>query len=107
MPLEWSEPRPPTKGVSHYDHVVAETPLGDITLEWKSWKDDDAPCGQMPWDEFVSGMDLNEAKQKVQAAWDKMITTLTALCSEHDMLMSYDEKTGTVSAVPYDLPKSA
>lgn len=81
MGLEWSEPRPPTRGVSHYDHVIAPTPLGPITLEWKSWKEYDAPCGQMPWDEFIIGTDLDEAKQKAQAAWDRMVQRLGALCS--------------------------
>jgi hypothetical protein len=82
MPLQWSEPRPPTKDVCSYDHVVAETPLGEIRLEWKGWKDHgDSPCGEMPWGEFIVAHDLNDAKAAVQAAWDKMIPTLAALCS--------------------------
>lgn len=86
MPLEWSEERPPTKDVSHYDHVVAKTPLGDITLEWKSWKEWDSPCGTMPWGEFVIANDLADAKEAVQAAWDKMIPTLLPLCSKGNVL---------------------
>lgn len=82
MPLEWSEPRPPTKGVSHYDHVVAVTPLGEIRLEWKGWKEYDSPCGEMPWGKFIVASDLDEAKQSAQEEWDKMIPTLTALCSQ-------------------------
>lgn len=81
MPLEWSEPRPPTKGVSYYDHVTASTPLGDIQLEWKGWKDYDSPCGEMPWGELIIGTDLDDAKKSVQTAWDKMIPTLTKFCS--------------------------
>lgn len=81
MTLKWSLAAPPTKGISHYDHIIAETPLGNITLEWKGWKDYDSPCAEMPWGEFIVGTDLDDAKQKVQAAWDKMIPTLDALCS--------------------------
>ena len=81
MPLEWSEPRPPTKDVCSYDHIVAVTPLGEIRLEWKSWKQYDAPCGEMPWGEFIIGSSVDDAKQLAQAAWDKMIPTLGALCS--------------------------
>lgn len=81
MPLEWSEHRPPTKDVSHYDHVIAKTPLGDIMLEWKGWKGYDSPCCEMPWGEFVHGTDLDDAKQMAQAAWDRMIPTLTPFCS--------------------------
>lgn len=35
--LQWSEPRPPN-GESHYDHIVAEYPLGQYMIEWKSWQ---------------------------------------------------------------------
>ena len=81
MPLEWSEPRPPTKGICHYDHVVAATPLGDIRLEWKSWKECDSPSGAMPWGEFVIGGSLYEAKCEAQAAWDRMVARLLPLTS--------------------------
>lgn len=33
--LDWPEPSPPTKDVSHYDHIKAH----GFTIEWKSWKD--------------------------------------------------------------------
>lgn len=82
MPLEWSEPRPPIKDVCHYDHVVASTPLGEIRLEWKSWKDYDAPSGHMPWDEYVWGVTLDEAKQSAQVAWDAMLPKLVPFCSK-------------------------
>lgn len=82
MPLEWSEPRPPTKDVCSYDHVVAKTPIGEIRLEWKSWKATDSPCGEMPWGEFVIGSSLTEAKLEAQAAWDRMVPRLLPLCTE-------------------------
>ena len=37
--LEWTEPKPPTEGISYYDHVIAQSPLGEIKIEWKSWKE--------------------------------------------------------------------
>ena len=81
MPLEWSEPRPPSKDVSSYDHVVSHTPLGDIILEWKSWKKYSSPSGMMPWDEHVVGHDLDDAKLAAQVAWDRMGPLLIALCT--------------------------
>ena len=36
--MNWTEPAPPTKEVSDYDHVVCNTPLGVARIEWKSWK---------------------------------------------------------------------
>lgn len=37
--IEWTKPKPPTKGVSHYDHTICITPLGRLIIEWKSWKE--------------------------------------------------------------------
>jgi hypothetical protein len=35
----WTEPKPPTEGVSFYDYVDCETPLGKIRIEWKNWEE--------------------------------------------------------------------
>jgi hypothetical protein len=80
MSLEWSEPRGPCAEY-RYDHIVAKTPLGDIELSWKSWKNYDAPCGLMPWGEFVDGHDLDTAKKNAQASWDHMVQQLIDLMS--------------------------
>jgi hypothetical protein len=37
--MKWTENKPPTKGISFYDHTISETPIGKIIIEWKSWKD--------------------------------------------------------------------
>ena len=37
--MKWTEPTKATEGVSFYDHVIAETPIGRMIIEWKSWKD--------------------------------------------------------------------
>lgn len=37
--MKWTEPKPPTEGVSYYNHTICETPLGKLTIEWKSWKE--------------------------------------------------------------------
>jgi hypothetical protein len=82
MALEWSDVHPPTKDVSHYTHTEAQTPMGIIRLEWKGWKENgDSPIAQMPWGEFVVGVDLDDAKQEVQAAWDKMAKAMVPYCS--------------------------
>ena len=74
MPLTWIEPKKPDGGKeSFYDHVTAETPLGPIHLEWKSWKDHDDPGGQMPWGEYISGTNLTAAKSAVQDAWNEKV----------------------------------
>lgn len=79
--LTWSEPMPPSKNFA-YDHVVAKTPLGPILIEWKSWKRYDAHCAEMPWGEFCSADDLDDAKAKVQAAWDRKVAEMAVLTSQ-------------------------
>lgn len=81
MPLEWSDVQEPNADI-RYTHVVAKTPLGRIVLDWKGWKDYSSPVGEMPWGEHISGIDLDDAKQKAQAAWDRMIPALLPLCSD-------------------------
>jgi hypothetical protein len=75
-PLEWSEPAPPTEGVSSYDHVIARTPFGEIRIEWKSWKKYDAYCVSTPWDFFHPGDDLEDAKAAAQADLTERVASL-------------------------------
>ena len=82
MSLKWSDPRPGDAEVSHYDHVIAETPLGRILIEWKSWKEYDSPVATLPWGEMAFGVDLDDAKAQVQAAWDAKIEECEKLKSE-------------------------
>lgn len=82
MPLTWSAPADPNAD-SSYTHVIAETPLGRIILEWKGWKDHgDSPGAQMPWGDYVQGFDLSAAKEAVQAAWDSTISLCLNLCTK-------------------------
>lgn len=37
--LEWSEQRSPNAKGIRYNHVIAESPLGLFSVEWKGWKD--------------------------------------------------------------------
>jgi len=85
MPLEWSEPRAPDGEVSYYTYVITSTPLGPIILEWKGWKDDNSPCGHMPWpDCFVFGDTLDAAKAAAQAAWDDMAIQVSRLATKKE-----------------------
>lgn len=78
MPLTWSEVREANEDCS-YTHVVAETPLGRLVIEWKGWKDHDPPTCILPWGEFIIGMSLSECKEMCQAAWDKIARAVAEL----------------------------
>lgn len=61
--MKWTEPKKVTEGVSFYDHVIAETPIGRIMIEWKSWKDNDGYSVMLDNEWIGVGFDLEEAKQ--------------------------------------------
>lgn len=73
--LVWSEPSAPT-GYCFYDHCVADTPVGPIRIEWKSWKKYDSYCVSCEFLEYPTKhtcSSLEEAKAEAQKAWDKLI----------------------------------
>ena len=81
MGLTWSDHTRPN-GDCPYDHFKAETPLGDIRLEWKGWKKYDPACCCLPWGEMVSDENLDVAKAKVQEAWNRMAARVNKYVGE-------------------------
>ena len=79
--LQWSDEREPN-GYCSYTHCVAETPLGEIRIEWKGWKEYDDACGQMPWGEYFSFTSVDEAKEEVQLIWDRQIEQAAEFCTK-------------------------
>ena len=60
-PLQWSEEREPCESI-RYNHVVAESALGLISIEWKGWKDYDSFCVHLDGDYIDTAPDLHGAK---------------------------------------------
>lgn len=61
--MNWTEPMPPTKGISNYSHIICETPLGKAFIEWKHWKERDT-YSIIIGDNYVGeGYDLDDAKR--------------------------------------------
>jgi hypothetical protein len=64
--MNWTEPKPPTKDVSYYNHTTLETPLGKFIIEWKSWKKYDSYSISIIGDKYIGeGNDLEDAKARV------------------------------------------
>lgn len=63
--LHWSDHRSSNEDCG-YDHVIAETPLGPLYIEWKSWKSYPSYTCYLPWDgAFVTEYSLDDAKAAV------------------------------------------
>ncbi len=60
--FNWSLPKPPTRDISFYDHVTVETPLGELKIEWKSWKSDPSYDIMLHGDWIGVEYDLDDAK---------------------------------------------
>lgn len=61
--MNWTEPQKAKEGVSHYDHVILETPIGRAIIEWKGWKESDSYSLTIGNDYVGEGFDLEEAKE--------------------------------------------
>ncbi len=61
--MNWTEPKEPTQGVSHYTHVISETPLGQCLIEWKGWKQSDSYSVTIGNDYIGEGDDLEDGKR--------------------------------------------
>ena len=60
-PLQWSEEREPCKDI-RYNHVVADSGLGRISIEWKGWKERDGRAVYLDGNYLDTGSSLEEAK---------------------------------------------
>lgn len=59
--LNWSEEHEANESI-RYNHILADSPLGQFSIEWKGWKDHDAYCVYLDGDYLDSDNDLDEAK---------------------------------------------
>ena len=66
--MNWTEPSDTYRGVSHYTHVISETPLGQCLIEWKGWKKTDSYTVTIGNEYVGEGCDLEEGK-KVAKEW--------------------------------------
>ena len=64
--LNWTEPKEPTQGISCYNHVACETPLGMALIEWKGWKLSDRYSITIGGDYIGDGIDIDDAKRIVK-----------------------------------------
>ena len=75
-PLQWSDEREPNEDV-RYNHVVAESPLGRITIEWKGWKKYDSRCVYVGGEYIDSGNTLEDAKKIAECHLQNVVEALT------------------------------
>lgn len=72
-PLEWSDVRQPDEEI-RYHHIIAESPIGQWTIQWKGWKDYDDRTVFLDGDFVLNGGDLLEAaKAAAQADFKRRI----------------------------------
>lgn len=72
-PIEWSDAQLPNKEIN-YNHVVGKTPLGDILITWKAWKEDPYyTIDESPFGWLNGGYSLGDAKQVAQDAYGELV----------------------------------
>lgn len=79
--MNWSEPKPPINNVSYYDHVKLDTPLGEMMIEWKSWKNHPSYDIMLSGEYIGVEYDLEAAKLKASEHLKYIYTELGKLLS--------------------------
>lgn len=74
--MKWTESKPPIQGVSYYNHCICESPLGQIKIEWKGWKEYPSYDIQIDDKWIACEYDLEDAKN---AAREHLIGKYTEL----------------------------
>jgi len=62
--MNWTEPKPPKQGISYYNYITCETPLGKAIIEWKSWKDNTSYDLEIDGKLIACEYSLDDAKEK-------------------------------------------
>lgn len=77
--MNWTEPKPPTEGESYYDHVKCDSPLGEIRIEWKSWKDQPDYSVEIAREYIGTEYSLEDAKNAAVQYLTKIHSELTII----------------------------
>lgn len=62
--LSWSEEYEPNE-IIRYNHILADSPIGEFSLEWKGWKENDDVAIYLDGYYLNSENTLEEAKEAV------------------------------------------
>ena len=76
-PLVWSDESGPTDKI-RYNHITAETALGQFSVEWKGRKEEDVPCVYLAGDYIGVASDLGGAKMLAEQHIRELVANLLA-----------------------------
>ena len=62
MSLSWSNEQQPNTEI-RYNHVISVTPIGNFTIEWQEWKENDRMCVYLNDQYLYTFETLVEAKE--------------------------------------------
>jgi len=83
--LEWSDALPPNQGVP-YNHQKADTPLGEIVVSWKSWKDHHDAEWEAPWGSGGFGLSPDECRADAERDLADRIKSLIQSHNEQEWI---------------------
>ena len=75
-PLQWCDEREPNEHI-RYNHVLAESAIGQFSIEWKSWKKYDSRCVYVGGEYIDSGSTLEDAKKIAERHLRNVVEALT------------------------------
>ena len=63
--MNWTEPQAPNDKCS-YNHVTCQTPLGEMLIDWKGWKDYPSYGVQLNGYYITTAYSLEESKEAAE-----------------------------------------
>lgn len=82
--MHWSEIYTPNESVSRYNHTFLKTPLGEMIIEWKSWKTEPSYDLTVNGDYICSESSLDEAKNRAKTHLLEKYNELKIFISKFD-----------------------
>lgn len=74
-PIEWGEVSKPDGVTCFYDHLKGKMPLGEYSIEWKSWKDYDPYTIYFNGEFIGAEYDLESAKSYAECHYGNLLSS--------------------------------
>ena len=81
--MNWTKEKQPTEGISHYNHTILETPIGEFIIEWKGWKERPSYDVMLKGEWIGCEYDLQSAKEIAKNHLIDLFNQLNGFMKEH------------------------
>ena len=81
--MNWTKEKPPTEGISHYNHTTLRTPIGMFIIAWKGWKERPEYSIMLDNEYIGTEYDLESAKSLAKNYLIDLANSLNEFVNQH------------------------